>query len=113
MVYTCFQMVHDCHNNQPEGWRYFAAQYIPLMRRLLSHYSPSATGQEDTLRRVLQSLREPSSPLFQPLDQTGERFFVAQLRQAVVARIEIPPAEIPLDLATVADALQPLTVVEK
>jgi hypothetical protein len=113
MVYTCFEMVRDCRADLPRGWRYFIAAYVPLIRRLLEHYAPAAGEGEARLERVLLDLRRPASSLFQSLDPAPERWFVAELRQAVLAALPVPAAEIQLDLETLAAALAPLTVVEK
>ena len=113
MVYTCFEMVRDCRADLPQGWRYFASTYVPVIRRLLSHYAPAGGGEDARLERVMLDLRRPDSNLFQSFDPSPEGWFVAGLRQAVLAGLPAPSPEIPLDLATVADALAPLTVIEK
>src|SRR4051794_19681585 len=110
MVYTCFEMVRDCRADLPQGWRYFASNYVPPIRKILSQY-PNGSGTP--IESVLLSLRRPESRLFQSLDPSPERWFLAQLRQAVLAQLTVPQPEISLDLETVAGALEPLTVVEK
>lgn len=109
MIYTCYEMVKDCRADKPEGWSYFIAHYVPAIRKMLQQYRAADLRVEDVLIR----LRKPESSLFQSLEPAPERWFVAELRQLVVAQIERPPAEIPLYLETVAAALEPLTVVEK
>jgi hypothetical protein len=109
MVYTCFEMIRDCRADLPAGWRYFAANYVPVIRRLLICYA----GTDASLDATLLALRKPESSLFQSLDPSPERWFLAQLRQAVLAGIRPPETEIGLDLATVAEALAPLTMVER
>jgi hypothetical protein len=103
-------MIRDCRADLPQGWRYFASNYIPPIRRILSQY-PNGSGTP--LENILLSLRQPDSKLFQSLDPSPERWFLAQLRQAVLAQLTVPQPEIPLDLETVTGALEPLTVVEK
>jgi hypothetical protein len=110
MVYTCFEMIRDCRADLPVGWRYFAVNYVPLIRRLLTHY---AEDSDALLERVVLSLRRPDATLFQSLDPSPERWFVAQLRQAVLAQLPMPNPAITIDLATVADALSPLTNIER
>lgn len=110
MIYTCYEMVRDCRENRPEGWRYFAANYVPVMRKLLAHYG---TGEEAELARVLVAVRRPDSSMFDSLDPAPERWFVAELRQKVLSELPVPRPEIELDLETVAAAFEPLTVVEK
>src|SRR5438309_8371290 len=74
MIYTCFEMVRDCRADRPEGWRYFATNYVPLIRRLLAHY---ADASDSLLERVVLELRTPESSLFASLDPSPERPFVA------------------------------------
>jgi hypothetical protein len=109
MVYTCFEMVRDCRADLPQGWRHFAASYVPVIRRILMQY----TGSDAALDSVLLSLRKPESSLFQSLDPSPERHFLAALRQAVLAECAVAEAEIAIALETVAEALAPLTMVEK
>jgi len=113
MVYTCYEMVRDCRADQPAGWSYFLMQYVPAMRRLIAHYSPEHAANSALFENLLLSLRKPESSLFQSLEPAPERWFVAELRQKVLAALPGSTPEIELDLATVADALAPLTVTEK
>jgi hypothetical protein len=110
MIYTCYEMIRDCRANRPEGWRYFISNYVPVIQTLVAHY-----GAPDPalVERILAGLRDPQSSLFESLEPAPERWFVAELRQRVVAAIGFPTPEIELDLETVAAALAPLTVVEK
>jgi hypothetical protein len=107
VIYTCYEMIGDCRADKPEGWAYFVSNYVPVVRRLLAHY---ATSDAAGLERVLAALR---ADLFSSLEPMPERPFVAALRQRVLAQLEARPAEIALDLETVAAALAPLTLVEK
>jgi hypothetical protein len=110
VIYTCFDMVRDCRADRPEGWSYFVLQYTPVIRRILAHY---AADDPHRVERVLRESRSPQSSLFQSVDPSPERWFVAELRQQILAGLESPQPEIALDLDTVAQALEPLTVVEK
>src|SRR5882724_2216715 len=109
MVYTCFEMIRDCRADFPQGWRHFAASYVPVINRIGKQYS--ATGVD--IDAILLSVRKPGASLFQSMDPSPERWFVAELRQVVLATLPLPETEIALDLATVADALAPLSMVEK
>jgi len=113
MVYTCYEMVRDCRAGEARGWEHFLANYVPVMRRLISHYSPDRTGDGALESWLLQEIRKPESGLFQSLEPAPERYFVAGLRQMVIARVEAPAQEIALDLTETAEALTPLTVTEK
>jgi hypothetical protein len=110
MIYTCYEMARDCRTDRPEGWSYFLSNYVPVVRKIVAHYgSPDAA----LLNRVLVGIRKPESSLFQTLEPVPERWFLAELRQNVLAELDSPAPEIDLDLETVAAALEPLTMVEK
>src|SRR5678816_3843122 len=113
MVYTCFQMVRDCRADLPQGWRYFVANYVPVVRRILSHYAGPDGANEAAVERVVLGLRDPKSSLFQSQEPSPERSFVAGLRQTILAGLPSQDPEIALDLATVTEALEPLTMTEK
>ena len=111
MIYTCYEMVRDCRADLPEGWGYFVTEYVPLIRRLLAHYAPRSDAE--LLNRTLLALRQPASSMFQSLEPAPERWFMAELRQKVLAELPAAAPEIELDLETLAAALEPLTSVEK
>jgi hypothetical protein len=110
MIYTCYEMARDCRADRAEGWAYFVSNYVPVVRRLVKHYG---TDDGALLDRVLVGIRKPESSLFQTLEPVPERWFLAELRQKVLAELDSPAAEIDIDLETVASALEPLTMVEK
>jgi hypothetical protein len=107
MIYTSFEMARDCRADKPEGWTHFISNYVPVVRKLLAHYGPAE------VEPVLKALRDPASSMFQSLQPAPERWFLAELRQKVLAEIPAPGPEIGIDLEMVAEALAPLTVVEK
>jgi hypothetical protein len=109
VIYTCYEMIRDCRDGKPEGWKFFIQNYVPVIRSLLVHYG----GSRDALDSVLQAIASPGSHLFDNVEPLPERTFVAELRQRVVSQLHAPPPEISLNLQAVAGALQPLTVVEK
>ena len=117
MVYTCYEMIRDCRADLPEGWAYFLAQYVPVIRTLLAHYFPEREGDTALIERVLAGLRQPGSSLFQSLDPAPERAFVSELRQRVLGAVEADRAsaqpEVAIDLETLGTALEPLTLTEK
>src|ERR1035441_6416500 len=113
MIYTCYEMVRDCRADQPEGWMHFIVHYVPVIRHALAHYAPESAQDMALLNQILLSVRQPGSFLFQSAEPPEERWFVAQLRQLMVAELAAPPAEIPLDLETLTAALGPLTMTEK
>jgi hypothetical protein len=108
MIYTCYEMVLDCRADKPEGWAYFLTNYVPLIRKLLAHY-----GNSGGLERVLVAIRKPESSMFQSLEPAPERWFIAELRQRVLAETPAAAPGMAVDLETVAEALEPLTLVEK
>jgi hypothetical protein len=109
MIYTCYDMVRDCRANRPEGWRYFISNYLPVIQKLLDHYA----GNTRDLDRVLLAVRGSGPGLFDSLEPAPERWFVARLRQNVLAEMAAPVSDIPLGLEDVAEALGPLTLTEK
>jgi hypothetical protein len=116
MIYTCYEMIRDCRAAKPEGWRYFIANYVPVMRKLLAHYDPALANGPDAagfIVRLLVAQRQPGSNLFQSLDPAPERWFVARLRQNLVAELSPGTPEIEIDLETAAAAFGPLTMTEK
>jgi hypothetical protein len=106
MVYTCYEMIRDCREDKAEGWAYFVANYAPVISRLAAHYGLDFDAS-------LTMLRDPAAGLFQSMAPAPERWFVAELRQRIVAGAPGSTPGIRLDLETVADAFSPLTLVEK
>ena len=45
MIYTCYEMVRDCRAGRAEGWRYFVASYVPVIRKLLAHYQAGGAAR--------------------------------------------------------------------
>jgi hypothetical protein len=107
MIYTSYEMMRDCRSNLAVGRRHFVRQYVPTVKKMLAHY-----GAENELERLLTTLSKPESLLFQA-EPVPERPFVAELRQAVMAELAAPPAELELELEALAKALESLTLVEK
>jgi hypothetical protein len=108
MIYTSYDMVQDCRADKPEGWTYFVSNYVPLMRKLLAHYDGSGE-----LNRILVAVSQAGSSLFQSMEPVPERWFIAELRQKVVAELPVGAPGISVDLETVAAAFEPLTLSEK
>ena len=110
-------MIRDCRAGLPEGWTYFLAQYVPVIRGFLAHYFPDRESDRALIDRVLVNLHQPASSLFQSLDPAPERAFVSELRQRVLAGVEADrpsaPPEVPIDVETLGAALEPLTLTEK
>src|SRR5581483_77924 len=114
MIYTCYDMIRDCRADRAEGWSHFITYYVPVIRKLAVHYFPRSGA---AIEPVLVVLRRPESSLFQSLEPAPERWFVAELRQRVLAAYEgregTGTSEVSLELETLAKAFEPLTVVEK
>jgi hypothetical protein len=113
MIYTCYEMVRDCRADLPEGWTHFISHYVPVIRKALAHYAPERAGDAALLDHILVTIRKPESGIFRSAEQPEERWFVAQLRQLIVAELAAPAAEIPIDLEILTAALEPLTMTEK
>ena len=112
MIYTCYEMIRDCRADRAEGWRYFVANYVPVMRRIAAHYAPE-TSADELIARLVSGLRGAGSSLFESLDPAPERWFVAQLRQQMLAGISAAAPENPLPLEVLAEAWSPLTLTQK
>jgi hypothetical protein len=106
MIYTCYEMIRDCRADKVEGWSYFVANYTPVIAKLVAHYGGDVES-------TLIALRQPGSGPFQSMEPSPERWFVGEVRQRIVAAAPPPKVEMPLDLETVAAALEPLTTTEK
>ena len=107
-IYTCFDMIVDCRQGKPEGWRYFVRTFAGVFRHLLSRYG----GGDDHLYQLIERLRAPSSPLagMQPMTQ---REFVDALRPLVLELTAKGSPGISPDLSLVQEALAPLTAIER
>ncbi len=116
-VYTCYDMVADCRADKREGWVYLVTEYIPACREFLARYFPGRASDSALPGRVLQAVCRPDSPLFDKQGPVSEREFVADLRQSVLAAVEMDrasdAAEVPLDLETLAQAWESLTATER
>jgi hypothetical protein len=102
MVYTAYEMIRDCREDRPEGWRYFIANYVPVIRKLLAHYGSEDAGAVERIAG--------DRTLFSTMEPVAERTFVAELRQRALAQL---PAPSHLGLEEVAAAFEPLTLLEK
>ena len=89
------------------------SHYVPVVRKALAHYAPERAGDTALLDHILLTVRKPESFVFQSTAPPEERWFVALLRQLIVAELAAPAAEIPIDLETLTAALGPLTMTEK
>jgi hypothetical protein len=110
MIYTCYDMIRDCRSGAAEGWSHFITDYVPVMRRLAAHYGP---GQDWRIEGIVSGIRSTPERLFASVEPSPERWFVAELRQRLIAELEFAEPQIQLDLETVAAALEPLTLTEK
>ncbi len=110
MIYTCYEMIRDCRAGRPEGWEYFLSNYVPVIRRLSVHYSP---GKPLAVKDLITSVCKPDSVLFQTIDPSPERQFVAELRQIVLSAVEAPAGGGAISLEEVAAAFASLTLTEK
>jgi hypothetical protein len=117
MIYTCYEMIRDCRAGSPAGWSYFLTQYVPVTRAFLAHYFSERAAQPALIERVLVALRQSESSLFQSLDPSPERAFVAELRQHVLRAAEAdalsPAPDISIGIDALGPALEPLTLTEK
>lgn len=87
--------------------------YVPVVRKALAHYAPERARDGALVDRVLLAVGKPGSFLVHSTEPPEERWFVAQLRQLLIAELAAPAAEIPLDLDLLTVALEPLTMTER
>lgn len=114
MIYTCYDMIRDCRADRAEGWSHFISHYVPVIRKLAAHYFPDQPLSTRRTEEILLALRQPRSSLFQSLEPAPERWFVAELRQRVLAALGGAAASVSeLDLETLGKAMESLTLLEK
>src|SRR5690242_6768167 len=107
-------MIRDCRADRAEGWSHFVSHYVPVIRKLAAHYFPDQPLTSRRAEEILCSLRQPQSSLFQSLEPAPERWFVAELRQRVLAALGGEAAgDSELDLETLSKAMESLTLLEK
>jgi hypothetical protein len=98
-VYTCFDMVADCKAGKSEGWIHLVRTFVPALRWFASHYNLD----EDTVPRSLLAIRDEIHN-WEPMT---DREIAAKLRP------ELPLVHSRLDLAVLAGAFEPFTLVER
>jgi len=113
MIYTCYEMVRDCRAGSAEGWTYFIAHYVPVIRKALAQYVPERASDPILLQQILETARQPQSFIFHATEQPEERWFVSQLRQLIVAELAAPAADLAIDLEVLTAALEPFTMTER
>jgi hypothetical protein len=108
-VYTAYDMIADCRAGKPEGWLWFARNFVPPLRMLLAHYS--AGDPDAALQRLVAGMRsELAATAPAPL-----REIVVALRPKILEAAgfpgETPP--VPVDIDTLSEAFEPLTFAER
>ncbi len=110
-LYTCFDMIRDCAAGRPEGWRFFVAEYAPVIRALLAHYYPQAAA--DWSVRAPEILRPFDRTFFCSCGPCSERDFLLRLRQHLLASLEADEGKAPASWDSFALPLAGLTFTEK
>ena len=107
-VYTAYDMVADCRAGKPEGWLWFARNFVPGLRVLSRHYSAEP---EPALARLIATLRE-ELPKQEP---APVREMLVALRPLILKASGYPsaPGVGSVGIETVAEALEPLTIIER
>lgn len=104
-VYTSYDMVMDCQAGKPEGWQYLVQRFVPALGVLARHYG----GGEETVARLIQRVHRLEG--FEPSPEREALFHLCPLLlkecgwEGGQART--------LELAGLAEALEPLTAVER
>jgi hypothetical protein len=110
-LYTCFDMIRDCAAGRPAGWRFFVAEYAPVIRALLEHYVPPAAA--DWPARAAEILRRFDLDFFRACPPCSERDFILKLRQHLLASLEADENPAPLSWDAFAGPLAGFTFTEK
>ncbi|MCC6291113.1 MAG: hypothetical protein IT164_00545 [Bryobacterales bacterium] len=108
-IYTCFDMITDCRQGKPEGWRHFARTFLPPLRRIVAHYG----GGEEQVMHLVERLREAKSSPLNGMRPMTEREFLDSLRPLVLELTRTPVREPAPSLELVQEALAPLTAIER
>ena len=104
-VYTSYDMVMDCQAGKPEGWQYLAQRFVPALRVLARHYG----GGEEAVARMIKTKHRLEG--FEP---APERQVLIHLRPLLLEECGWTGGRAStLDLATLAEALEALTAVER
>lgn len=104
-VYTSYDMVIDCQAGKPEGWQYLVQRFVPALRVMAQHYG----GGEAAVARLIQAGHRLEG--FQP---EPERQVLIHLRRLLLQECGWTGGQArTLDLETLAEALEPLTAVER
>jgi len=104
-VYTSYDMVTDCQAGKPEGWRYLVQRFLPALRVMANHYG----GGEAAVGRLIQAGHRLEGFVPEP-----ERQILINLRPPLLKECGWTGGQArSLDLETVAEALEPLTAVER
>jgi hypothetical protein len=109
-VYTAYDMVADCRGEKAEGWLWFSRHFVPPLRVLLRHYS--GTEAEVALHGLLGELHRNR---LAGLEAAPLRELVVQMRAQILVAAGYGTAACAatLELATLAEALEPLTIIER
>ncbi|HXG33772.1 MAG TPA: hypothetical protein VNJ11_10420 [Bryobacteraceae bacterium] len=110
-LYTCFDMIRDCAAGRPEGWRFFVAEYAPVIRALVEHYFPQAAAE--WAARAPEILRPFDFAFFRACPPCSERDFILKLRQHLLASVEADENPAPAAWDSFAASLAGLTFTEK
>ncbi len=100
-IYTSYEMISDCRDGKPEGWRFMVRQFVPPLRWLLARYGQG----EAELRNLLMELKNGGIQRFQPV---VHREFLAALRPEPAS-----PGEPPFELSQLSEAMQEVPVLER
>jgi len=108
-IYTCFDMIVDCREGNPEGWRYFVRSFVAALRRLFSHYG----GGDEHIFQLIERLADRANGPLRAMQPMTQREFLDALRPLVLELTAKPTQGTSPDLSLVQEALAPLTAIER
>ncbi|MBI3694253.1 MAG: hypothetical protein HY238_05370 [Acidobacteria bacterium] len=118
-VLTCSDMVTQCLEGQPSGWKQFVSEYLPFAATVLDRHFPRLSARRDELlRELLLRVRDEDARFFRDYSGHSEREFLMHLREYVLGVGEeqeapAPAPEIPLEWDVFDRALTGLSALER
>ena len=118
-VLTCSDMVAQCLEGQPSGWKQFVSGYLPFAVVVLDRHFPRLSARRDELlREVLLRVRDEEARFFRDYSGHSEREFLMHLREHVLGVGEeqeapAPAPEILLEWEVFDRALTGLSALER
>ena len=118
-VLTCSDMVAQCLEGQPSGWKQFVSEYLPFAAAVLDRHFPRlAARRSELLREVLLRGRDENARFFRDYSGHNDREFLVHLHEHVLGVGDeqegpAPAPEIPLAWDVFDRSLTGLSALER